>query len=179
MTEIIASTETPSHTLEKPLWTKTHPLCLTEKHKLKYVTGGTDVKADVYMLCPCSTRPFKYKSLHHHKSSVSHTTYLENSAPPPPPPPPVWERAWYSQKELQKLITKLKKDEVNTYNTAKLKRLTYIQDSSLRLCKCGSACTKPNKQHLKSDLHKSWVLHGQPLDRTILRVRGFRDLETH
>ena len=158
-------------------WTKTNPLKVEDKYKLKFVKEGSRAKEDIYMVCPCSNRPFKYSCYSQHNKGVNHIQHARqhpisyNAAPPA-----TWERVFYNGNELLTLIEDCKKARTSEFNTAKLKRLEYIEDKRLVLCKCGSACTTVNKAHLKTDLHKSWVLYGMPLDKIIYRVRGFKDL---
>ena len=159
-------------------WTKDNPLPVADRHKLREVKGGQTVKADIFMLCPCSDRPFKYAHLCSHKKGVKHQRFME--AHPDPPTPPDLNKlrhTWYKSDEIDTLIKDTKRLPDTLYNTEKLKRLERVKESGYFLCRCGSACKSKIKAHLKTDIHKSWVLHGSP-SRVILRVRGMPDLIT-
>jgi hypothetical protein len=170
-----------------PQWTKDNPLPVADIRKLKQVNCGDwfsnkMFKRHLYMLCPCSDRPFKYSHLCQHKQGVKHQDWQQTKPVCPPatttkPKQPRLRHDWYTSTDLDGLIKDTERLPDTTYNTAKLDRLRYVKNHGYHLCKCGSACKQKIKAHLHSDLHKSWVLHGRP-SRILLRVRGFNDLVT-
>ena len=167
-------------TVKADTYSKDTPLCLTELPKLRFIQGGNEAKAEVFLKCGCKEEPFKYKSLAMHRKSVGHVNFIAQTTTSVSTTPVVnnnaYKRpAWISTDDLHEVIKDVKKLPDTAYNKAKLIRLQHIVDNDLWLCRCGSTYTKRNKKHMETSLHKTWHEHGRP-NKVCIRVPGFAPL---